>query len=166
MCPSKMRSAPRPITSPKACCWPSIRNRDGARPRSPNRSRPRGSRRLCSNSRGSKSLNIWDGRSSNSPNRSSKSPKLSAVAAHGEPRIELAAFGNHHPELTVGEVDRNLLERTECIHPEQQCRRLVELQLLEGVRVGENDSKVLQRDPADVELAHEHIVAGNLSPGD
>src|SRR6476620_1500313 len=54
-----------------------------------------------------------------------------ASKAHREACLEFAPFGNHHAELAVGEIDRDLLEGADCIHSEQQGRRLVELELLE-----------------------------------
>src|SRR5438105_875897 len=75
-------------------------------------------------------------------------------------------LGQDNPELLIGEVDRDLLECADRVHPQQQGRRLVEAKLLKRMRIGEHDGEVLEADTAKIELPNEHIVANDLLAGD
>src|SRR5438309_9584353 len=88
---------------------------------------------------------------------------LSSVAsAQGEPRFILAMLRDYHSELPVRKVNRDLLECPKGVHAEQERRRPVELQLFEGVGLGENDGKVLNANSTDFQIADKHIIARHL----
>jgi hypothetical protein len=85
---------------------------------------------------------------------------------NGHAHVHLGLLGQDHPELLVGEVDRDLLERPHRVHPEQQRRAVVEIELLERVRVGEDDRQVLEGHAAELELVEHHIFPHQRLAGD
>src|SRR5689334_14886327 len=78
----------------------------------------------------------------------------------GQADVELALFGEDNPELAIGEIDRHFLERADGVHAQQKRRLAIELQLLERMRVGEHNRQIPERQSANVDFPHEHIVAG------
>src|SRR4029079_11294493 len=94
------------------------------------------------------------------------SPSIASARCRGQLHVQHALFGKNDAQFLVREVDRDLFEGTHRIHPEKKRRRLVEVQLLEGVRIRENDREVLQRHAADRKFADERVVPGDFFTGD
>src|SRR5438270_351017 len=77
----------------------------------------------------------------------------------GEPCVELAMLGHNQAQPAGSEVDRYLLERAHRVHSEKKRGSVVELQLLEDMRIGENDGEILEPDRSHRDLANGHVVA-------
>src|SRR5437868_4490626 len=74
-------------------------------------------------------------------------------------------FRKQDPELAVGEVDRDLLEGAHCVHSKEQSRLVVELELLERVRIGKDHGKVAEGYIAKAQFANERIFAADCVTG-
>src|SRR5206468_4413335 len=79
--------------------------------------------------------------------------------------VERAVLRNNQAQCLGSEIDRDLLESVHRVHPKQQRRPVLQLELFEDVRIGEHNREILEAHRPHLELANEHIVAGQLVTG-